>query len=58
MSTSWVHWIDAVITSILSIVDCWDPTDQEILAQLQCVGCEIPKPGSVRLVLDEHRAVA
>jgi hypothetical protein len=58
MSTGWVHWFDAVITSILSTVDRWDPTDQEILEQTQGVGCEIQPPGSARMVLDEHRAAA
>jgi hypothetical protein len=53
-----VHWFDRVITSILLMVDRWDPTDQEILEQPQGVGCEIRQTGSVRQVLDERRAAA
>lgn len=58
MSSGCVHWFDRVIACILLALDRWDPTDLEILEQLQCVACEIQQTGSVRQVLDEHRAAA
>jgi hypothetical protein len=58
MNPGCMHWFDRVIATILMAVDRWDPTDPEILAQLQSVGSEIQQTGSVRQVLDEHRVAA
>jgi hypothetical protein len=58
MSPGCAHWLDRVIASILLAVDRWDPTDQEILGQPQCVGREIPQTGSVGQVLEQHRVAA
>lgn len=58
MKPGCMHWFDRAIATILMAVDRWDPTDQEILAQLQSVGSETQQTGSVRQVPDEHRVAA
>jgi hypothetical protein len=58
MSPGCIHWFDQVIASILLAVDRWDPTDQEILAQLQSVGSEVEQTGLARQAPDEHRVAA